>query len=214
MIVNESNRITFETDSEGRSILKFSPACAYDVGLYKVVARNKIGQTVAHTRILEGTSPDAPDFPEVAQISDTEVLLNWHPPKYDGNSPIICYGLQYKAGDKAEWIDAAKNIDHEFYVVRNLEPEATYEFRLSSRNAIGWSDPGTATTLVKTKTAGAPKVQLSRTMQHLQEITDSGSEVVAEAMTKPNYSLENQAVEWITSTDVQDNYKFISEIHK
>lgn len=134
--------------------MRLSPALSFDVGMYKVVARNKVGQTIAHTRVVAGTSPDAPDSPEVTEISDTEALLNWRQPKYDGHSPILCYSLQYKLADDIEWTDCAKNIDHEFYLVRTLEPEKSYVFRLASKNAIGWSDQGVHTAITKTKEAG------------------------------------------------------------
>lgn len=153
-ILAETSRIHFETDEEGRSILKLKPALAFDVGMYKVVARNKIGQTAAYTRIVAGTTPEAPDSPEITQISDTEMLLNWHPPKYDGQSPILCYSLQFKKADDVEWTEAARNIDHEFYAVRTLEPNQSYVFRLASKNAIGWSEQGVHTAMIRTKEAG------------------------------------------------------------
>lgn len=182
--------------------------------MYKVVARNKIGQTVAHTRVVEGMIPDPPDAVEASQISDTEILLTWHPPRCDGNTPIICYSLKYKKGDADDWINIANNIDHEFFYIRSLEPNTSYDFRLASKNAIGWSEFGIPTLSVKTLEVGAPKIQMSRTMLHLQQITDSGQEVMPEITIKPNYALEQEPIQWITDADVQDHYKFISEIHK
>lgn len=98
--------------------------------------------------------PGSPDSPEAAEISDNEVLLRWKQPKDDGNSPVVCYGLQYKEADNVDWLDVAKNIDHEFYVVHELRSETNYQFRLSARNRIGWSDKGIPTDLVKTKEPG------------------------------------------------------------
>lgn len=134
--------------------MKLSPALSFDVGMYKIVARNKVGQTVAHTRVVAGTSPDPPDSPEITQVSDTEALLTWRQPKYDGHSPVLCYSLQYKLADDIEWTETAKNIDHEFYLIKTLEPQKSYVFRLASKNVIGWSDQGVPTGLVKTKEAG------------------------------------------------------------
>lgn len=142
--------------------MKLMPALSFDVGMYKVVARNKVGQTVAQTRIVAGTSPDAPDSPEVTQVSDTEALLTWRQPKYDGHSPVLCYNLQFKLADDIEWTDCASNIDHEFYFIRTLEPENNYVFRLAAKNAIGWSDHGVPTALVKSKEAGEFSVFLHR----------------------------------------------------
>ncbi|XP_047985115.1 obscurin isoform X1 [Leguminivora glycinivorella] len=213
MVIAESNRIKIEQDEEGRSTIKFEPAMHHDIGFYKVVARNKVGQTVARTRIVEATTPDAPDSPQYADISDTEVLLRWKQPKYDGNSPVICYNLQYKEGDSIEWRDVASNIDHEFYVLRDLKPNTSYQFRLASRNRIGWSDKGIPTNLVKTKESGAPKIEVTKAMRHLQQITESGQEVVLdEERPKLNYDTEENPIEWESSDKFTERYSFISEL--
>jgi hypothetical protein len=62
-----------------------------------------------------------------------------------------------------EWLDVANNIDHEFFVVRNLRPNVTYHFRLAARNRIGWSEKGIPTPLVRTKEAGMNPVCLLHT---------------------------------------------------
>lgn len=43
---------------------------------------------------------------------------------------------------------------------------------------IGWSDKGIPTHLVKTKPAGAAKVEMTKAMKHLQQLTDAGQDVV------------------------------------
>lgn len=50
MVLTESHRIKIQEDDFGRSILRFNPAHASDIGIYKVTARNKSGQTVARCR--------------------------------------------------------------------------------------------------------------------------------------------------------------------
>lgn len=213
MVLAEGQRIKIIEDDDGRSTLKFDPSMHHDIGYYKVIARNKVGQTVARTRVIEATNPDAPDSPTAADISDTEVLLRWKQPKYDGNSPVICYSLQYKEGDKVEWIDVASNIDHEFFVVRELRPNTSYQFRLSSRNRIGWSDKGIPTNLIKTKESGAQKIEVTKAMKHLQQLTESGQEIVLdEERPKLNYATENSPPDWDTSSGFTDRYSFISEL--
>lgn len=153
-IIAESHRIKIITNADGRSVIKFRPALAFDQGMYKVVARNKVGQTISRTRIVMGFTPDEPDSPEAIQISDTEILLSWRQPKFDGNSPIICYRLEYKLANDTEWIKKEENIDHEFYLISDLEPITTYIFRLAAKNSIGWSDAGVPSAPIKTKPAG------------------------------------------------------------
>ncbi|XP_041975027.1 obscurin-like isoform X5 [Aricia agestis] len=213
MVIAEGQRIKIVEDEEGRSTLKFEPAMHHDIGYYKVVARNKVGQTVARTRIVEATIPDAPDSPTASEISDKEVLLRWTQPKYDGNSPVVCYSLQYKEGDSVEWKTVAENIDHEFFVVRDLQPDTSYQFRLSSRNRIGWSDKGIPTNLIKTKQSGAPRIEVTKAMRHLQQITESGQEIVLEEdKPKLDYSTEESPLEWETSQSFTDRYSFVSEL--
>ncbi|CAG4950620.1 unnamed protein product [Parnassius apollo] len=213
MVIAEGQRIKIIEDDDGRSTLKLDPAMHHDVGFYKVVARNKVGQTVARTRIVEATHPDAPDSPTAADVSDTEVLLRWKQPKYDGNSPVVCYSLQYKAGDSVDWKTVAENIDHEFFVVRDLQPDTSYQFRLSSRNRIGWSEKGIPTNLVKTKQAGAPKIEVTKAMKHLQQLTESGQEIVLEEeKPKLDYSIENNPLDWCPGESFTERYSFISEL--
>lgn len=181
--------------------------------MYKVVARNKIGQTVTRARILFGMVPDEPDSPEASQTSDTEVLLVWKQPKHDGNSPVICYSLQYKLADDLEWITQARNIDHEFYLLAGLEPLKSYHFRLAAKNAIGWSEQGVPSPVVTTKATGTPKIEISLAMRHLQQITDSGEEPEPESQMIYDYNVENEPIEWLND-NAENHYDIISEVYK
>lgn len=69
MVIQESKRIKFLSDSQGRSILRLEPAIEFDIGIYKAVARNKIGQTVSRSRVVLAVIPDAPEAPEGLKIT-------------------------------------------------------------------------------------------------------------------------------------------------
>ncbi|XP_057331161.1 obscurin-like isoform X6 [Microplitis mediator] len=215
LVIQEGKRISIIEDTDGRSILSFNPAREIDIGIYKVVARNNVGQTVARTRVVLATEPGLPQAPEVCNVSDTEVLLRWKPPKDDGNSEVLCYNLQYKAGDSVDWIDVASNIDHEFYLVKDLQPNTSYHFRLAARNRIGWSEKGFETNLIQTKPEGAPKIPISRAMKHLQYLTESGHEIVPnEDKPKLNYDIEDEPIEWTIDAQFTGRYTFISEVYR
>ncbi len=47
-------------------------------------------------RLVLASEPGPPESPEIIDASDTEVLLKWKQPKDDGNTPVLCYGLQYQ----------------------------------------------------------------------------------------------------------------------
>lgn len=124
----------------------------------------------------------------------------------------MCYSLQYKKASSDSWTDVADNIDHEFYLIRDLEEKTNYQFRLASRNRIGWSGmgipkPGT------TDAGGAPKIQITKAMKHLQQLTDAGHKVTDEQdKHEVDYSLERYAFDWKVETHLQEKYSFISEI--
>lgn len=84
------------TGQNKRFFLKFNPALQSDVGIYKVVAKNKVGQSVARMRLVHATVPLSPDPPETVQISENEILLRWKHDNRDVFTPTICYSLQYK----------------------------------------------------------------------------------------------------------------------
>ncbi|KAL1449302.1 hypothetical protein WDU94_000504 [Cyamophila willieti] len=114
LVITESSRMKFREDKDGRCIMTIEPVLNADLGIFKIVARNKKGQTVTRCRVVEATTPMAPDSPEAVDISDTEILLRWKQPSYDGHAPVICYSLQYKEADDIEWITLANNIDQSF----------------------------------------------------------------------------------------------------
>lgn len=214
MVLQETKRIKITTDEDGRSIVKFEPSSHYDVGIYKAVARNKVGQTVARARVVHATLPAAPDSPEIVKASDTEVLLRWKQPRDDGHSSVLCYSLQYKKASSDHWIDVADNIDHEFYLVRGLEEKTNYQFRLAARNRIGWSDMGIPKPAT-TEVSGTPKIQITKAMQHLQELTESGQKIVADQdIHDVDYALERFTFDWKAEPNLQDKYSFISEISR
>jgi hypothetical protein len=96
MVLISGKRVFIEEDTDGRSFLRFRPANKEDTGVYKVVARNKFGQTVCRGRLLIAHRPGVLESPTAGEVSDTEIVLKWDLPTDDGNSPIICYGLEYR----------------------------------------------------------------------------------------------------------------------
>lgn len=215
MVIQESKRIKFLSDSQGRSILRLEPAIEFDIGIYKAVARNKIGQTVSRSRVVLAVVPDAPDAPEAVAVSDSEILLRWKQPRDDGNCSVLCYCLQYKQLVDSDWKDVAMNIDHEFYLVHGLQPKHNYVFRLAACNKIGWSERGSSTDSISTAEAGAPKIQVTKAMKHLQQITESGQQIVAdENKSKIEYRFETEPIEWSSEPSYTERYSFISEISR
>ncbi|CAB0012839.1 unnamed protein product [Nesidiocoris tenuis] len=213
MMFGSSNRVKITEDDLGRSIVHFSPADSVDAGIYKVVARNRSGQTVARTRMVLAVVPDAPDSPLSTELSDTQVLLKWKQPKVDGNSAILTYSLQYQQTGGTEWKEVSNNIDHEFYLVNRLKPTTGYIFRLACKNAIGWSEPGIPSQVVRTLEEGAEKIQLSPTMKHAQTLSESGIPQETNIIQKEelDYSIERAPLTWLKQLPT-DKFTFVSEM--
>jgi hypothetical protein len=61
--------------------------------------------------------------------------------------------------------------------------------------------------------SGAPKVQVTRAMKHLQEITESGQEItVDEPVIHLDYSAEKTPIEWSSEGALGEKYSFVSEL--
>ncbi|XP_053676585.1 obscurin [Anopheles nili] len=215
MVITDTNRIKVLDDVDGRSVIQFHPATHNDVGVYKAVASNRIAKTVSRCRVVIAVIPDAPDAPDAVAVSDTEVLLRWKQPRSDGNSQVICYSLEIKEHGKVDWVDVASNIDHEFYLVHDLRPNAGFQFRLAAYNRIGWSDRGLPTKTITTLDPGAPKIQITRAMKHLQQLTESGQQVGPEERTsRLDYSYEKTPLKWSIEGNYNEKYTFMSEMSR
>ncbi|XP_062553317.1 obscurin isoform X3 [Armigeres subalbatus] len=215
MVVTDSNRIKVLDDVDGRSVIQFHPASHNDCGIYKAVASNRVAKTSSRCRVVIAIIPDAPDCPDAVAVSDTEVLLRWRQPRHDGNSQVICYSLEIKQHGKVDWVDVASNIDHEFFLVHGLTPTTAYQFRLAAYNRVGWSDRGVATKLIHTLEVGAPKIQITRAMKQLQQLTESGQHVAPEERSsRLDYSYEKTPLKWSVEGNYNEKYSFMSEISR
>lgn len=176
---------------------------------------------MAKARLVVGDIPSAPDSPEATDISDTEILLRWKVPRQDGNSTVLCYSLQQKAAEAPanDWTDLAENIDHEFFLIRNLTANTEYQFRLAARNKFGWSDKSIPTQPIATKDPGSPRVSVSRAMKYLQQLTESGQQLFLDTNDKADvapaadYSVETDPKPVKTSPPT-DELSFIAEIYR
>ncbi|XP_054708126.1 obscurin-like [Uloborus diversus] len=175
-ILVESSRILMGQYSDGLCTLTLRPAKAYDVGVYKCVARNSHGITTCRARLHLGTAPNKPDPPHADCCSDTEVLLRWNMSRDDAFViPTLGYSIEQKQEGTEEWTKMSGVFPtHEFYLVRGLSPATSYRFRIRSRNKFGWSDLSSPSEPVLTLAEASPKIELCRGDQFHQEQAESG----------------------------------------
>ncbi|CAL1291285.1 unnamed protein product [Larinioides sclopetarius] len=171
-ILLESKRIVVTELKDGRCEMRIHPTRAYDAGVYKCVARNMHGVTCCRARLKLGSKPGRPEKPVARNASDTEIYITWAVPRDEGNCTTLGYALEFKKADESEWQLILNNIEHEYFVVRNLEPSTFYQFRVQAYNKFGWGEHGVPTEPISTKAEGAPKVKVSPRRKYQQEFTE------------------------------------------
>ena len=83
LIFMDDSRLRIMNTEDGWSHLSLDPAMPSDAGLYKVVARNPLGQTTCTVRVVLGDISGPPDSPVVEAMTDTDILLSWQTPSQE-----------------------------------------------------------------------------------------------------------------------------------
>merc|ERR1711902_479002 len=174
---------------DGWSHLTLDPAMPSDAGLYKVVARNPIGQSTCSVRVVLGDISGPPDSPQIEAMTDTDILLSWQTPAQLNHSPVICYKVQMGYIDTdIDWVDLADDIKHEYFVVDNLRPSHGYKFRVLAKNQFGWSIPSIPSGIVMTPSSGSSRAEFYDALQQIQakeDIEDTSAALSYECEKKP-----------------------------
>merc|ERR1711990_1029671 len=169
----DDSRLKIVNTEDGWSHLTLDPAMPSDAGLYKVVARNPIGQSTWAVRVVLGDISGPPDSPSIEAMTDTDILLSWQTPAQLNHSAVIAYKVQMGYIDTdIDWVDLADDIKHEYFVVDNLRPSHGYKFRVLARNTFGWSIPSIPSGIVMTPSTGASKAEFYDALQGLQAKED------------------------------------------
>lgn len=82
--------------------------------------------------------PGKPGVPEVKESTKTSASLKWTPPEDDGGSEIINYVVEYRNEGAFKWKRSTEEtIPNTTYLVRGLEENTEYEFRVAAENKAG-----------------------------------------------------------------------------
>jgi titin len=96
--------------------------------------------------------PGAPGVPELSEITDSSIRLDWTPPENDGGAPILGYHVEYKLADTTRWTTASVDrITDTNLIVRRLKMDSEYEFRVCAENKVGSGAFSKSTEIVKIK---------------------------------------------------------------
>ena len=189
LIFMDDSRLKIVNTEDGWSHLTLDPAMPSDAGLYKVVARNPIGQSTCSVRVVLGDISGPPDSPQIEAMTDTDILLSWQTPAVLNHSPVLCYKVQMGYIDTdIDWVDLADDIKHEYFVVDNLRPSHGYKFRVLAKNQFGWSIPSVPSGIVMTPSSGASRAEFYDVLQQIQareDIEDTAGPLSYECEKKP-----------------------------
>ncbi|CAH1789060.1 unnamed protein product [Owenia fusiformis] len=160
-LLHSGGRVRCTYTSDGRASLTVLSAKPNDEGIYKCVARNKLGRVSCRARLLVGDIPERPGRPTVTQVSSQEAFIIWDAPKSDGNTHIIAYKVDYRRHGDDRWTTGTYTIG-ECALINNLEDDTIYRFRVSCINQFGASPYSWASIECKTKSKGAANLDIDQ----------------------------------------------------
>ncbi|XP_013194959.1 fasciclin-2 isoform X2 [Amyelois transitella] len=115
-------------------------------GVYKCIATNTLGEAEHIIQLREAFPPRQIDQVRQETITATSVSFNIIGPAEDMGPPILAYTAQYKENTNFDW-NLAMNRTWSVnspYIVENLRPMFTYDFRFAAVNQVGagvWGAP-------------------------------------------------------------------------
>lgn len=133
-----------------------------EVVRFRVSCRNDVGWSVASETVDVATLPDVPEAPAAPEtvdgtVTSTSMRVSWEPPRSNGRA-IEAFRLSLSVGaGSLAWQDVLETfeVDDRVYTASDLRPGTVYRWRVTARNAIGWSEPSEALTVATV--AGAPE---------------------------------------------------------
>lgn len=212
--LTKSNRIRMSLSEDGVSSMTLISAKPYDVGVYKCVARNKMGRTVCRAKLILGDNPGQPESPIITAISAHEALLVWDPPSQDGDCPILFYRVYCKKADDYQWRKSLKTINECAYI-GNLEADTSYLFRVSCQNKFGLSPYSFASAVVTTKPENFEPLSLYKHPDYAIMLCRNAETISSLNRTKgPTNIVEyyRDRDDEIMNFDPAEQYEFLEEI--
>ncbi|XP_041374366.1 roundabout homolog 2-like [Gigantopelta aegis] len=88
--------------------------------------------------------------PVVTDITHNSLMLSWHPPKSINGGSILAYTIKMQIVKNREWLTLTKSCQGNNYLVKNLEPNSSYQFRVRAENIYGRSKFGHCSEIVQT----------------------------------------------------------------
>jgi len=97
--------------------------------------------------------PTQPQKPTVSRVTSNSMKLKWSAPEFDGSSPILSYQIEMLQLGSDQWQPIVQHPKNSF-IVKTLEPNMSYQFRVIAYNEFGASSPSEPSEVASTKGKG------------------------------------------------------------
>ncbi|XP_038047568.1 titin-like [Patiria miniata] len=180
---------------------------------FRITAENKAGPSKpSNISTYHIQPPDAPSCPEVSNIQENSLTLNWSPPQSDGGSKITGYYVEKRDVTKDRWVRVNRApVRETTMVVPDLMSKAQYEFRVIAENKAGPGKPSEPTQQVLVKppyeipeSPSTPEVsdvtKTSATVSWQPPTSDGGSKILGYTVEMK----EQYSTRWTVAAKPQD----------
>ncbi|XP_012993478.3 titin [Esox lucius] len=125
----------------GGLIIDLHESTATDAGRYDICASNSSGASRSFVNIVVLDRPSAPLGPvEISDVTEDSLSLTWHPPHYDGGSPITNYIILKRETTSADWTEVSSSVVKCTIKIMKLKTGLEYQFRIRAENRYGISE--------------------------------------------------------------------------
>lgn len=126
--------------SEDTTELVIKNAERSDSGVYNLYLENKCGKKILQIKVKVIGRPAAPEGPlRFEDIQAQSVRVSWKPPKDDGGSEILGYIVERRVATKAAWYTVDSRVVDTCLVVKGLQENVEYHFKVTAENKFGIS---------------------------------------------------------------------------
>ncbi|XP_067906260.1 myosin-binding protein C, slow-type isoform X3 [Heterodontus francisci] len=132
-------------NTESDTVLFIRKAERQNSGNYELTVQVEKIQDKATIVIQIVEKPGPPLIVKIVDVWDTNVALEWKPPKDDGNATITGYTIQKADKKTMDWYTVIEHYHRTNCVVSELIVGNEYYFRVFSENMCGLSDEATIT---------------------------------------------------------------------
>lgn len=99
---------------------------------------------------LQIETPGSTGQPQVTDMTNTTVTLNWDKPSSDGGGPITGYWIEKREENTDKWVPVnVSPCQTTYFTVPSLVQDHVYEFRVIAENEAGKGSPSEPSKLTR-----------------------------------------------------------------